>query len=68
MGKGDIHTSFNPLLGVISLIIVQLILYLILIDRKGQALQFNWLFEKEAFILNSDDTFSVDFDKVKPLN
>lgn len=32
---------------------------------KGQALQFNWLFEKEAFILNSDDTFSVDFDKVE---
>ncbi|GAY49470.1 hypothetical protein CUMW_119340 [Citrus unshiu] len=32
---------------------------------KGQALQFNWLFEKEAFILNSDDTFSVDFDKIE---
>ncbi|KAH9667584.1 Nudix hydrolase 3 [Citrus sinensis] len=32
---------------------------------KGQALQFNWLFEKEAFILHSDDTFSVDFDKVE---
>ncbi|KAL5825376.1 hypothetical protein ACOSQ3_021439 [Xanthoceras sorbifolium] len=32
---------------------------------KGQALQFNWLFEKEAFILHSDDTFSVDFTKVK---
>lgn len=53
---------------LISLIIVRLILYLIIIDRKGQALQFNWLFEKEAFILHSDDTFSVDFDKVKPLN
>ncbi|KAJ0075436.1 hypothetical protein Patl1_34829 [Pistacia atlantica] len=32
---------------------------------KGQALQFNWLFEKEAFILHSDDTFSVDFAKVE---
>ncbi|XP_047316916.1 nudix hydrolase 3 [Impatiens glandulifera] len=31
---------------------------------KGQALQFNWLFEKGAFILHPDDTFSVDFDKV----
>lgn len=32
---------------------------------KGQALQFNWLFEKKAFVMNSDDTFSVDFDKVE---
>ncbi|CAK7336354.1 unnamed protein product [Dovyalis caffra] len=32
---------------------------------KGQALQFNWLFEKEAFILHSDETFSVDFAKVE---
>ncbi|KAM7254240.1 hypothetical protein ACFE04_031922 [Oxalis oulophora] len=32
---------------------------------KGQALQFNWLFEKEAFILHPDDTFSVDFFKVE---
>lgn len=32
---------------------------------KGQALQFNWLYEKEAFILNSDGTFSVDFTKVE---
>lgn len=32
---------------------------------KGQALQFNWLFENGAFVLHSDDeTFSVDFDKV----
>ncbi|XP_022147163.1 nudix hydrolase 3 isoform X2 [Momordica charantia] len=31
---------------------------------KGQALQFNWLYQKEAFILNPDETFSVDFDKV----
>uniref|UniRef100_A0A1S3CE65 Nudix hydrolase domain-containing protein n=1 Tax=Cucumis melo TaxID=3656 RepID=A0A1S3CE65_CUCME len=31
---------------------------------KGQALLFNWLYEKEAFIFNSDETFSVDFDKV----
>lgn len=36
------------------------------VTRKGQALQFNWLFEKEAFILRPDDTFSIDFDKVKP--
>ncbi|XP_004303220.1 PREDICTED: nudix hydrolase 3 [Fragaria vesca subsp. vesca] len=32
---------------------------------KGQALQFNWLYEQGAFILNPDDTFSVDFDKVE---
>ncbi|XP_004135882.2 nudix hydrolase 3 [Cucumis sativus] len=32
---------------------------------KGQALQFNWLYEKEAFILNPDETFSVNFDKVE---
>ncbi|KAK0598194.1 hypothetical protein LWI29_032456 [Acer saccharum] len=32
---------------------------------KGQALQFNWLFEKEAFIFHSNDTFSVDFSKVE---
>lgn len=32
---------------------------------KGQALQFNWLYEKEAFILHSDGTFSVNFEKVE---
>ncbi|KAK1289822.1 Nudix hydrolase 3 [Acorus calamus] len=32
---------------------------------KGQALQFNYLFEKGAFCLNSDGTFSVDFSKVE---
>ncbi|XP_038898540.1 nudix hydrolase 3 isoform X2 [Benincasa hispida] len=32
---------------------------------KGQALQFNWLYEKEAFVLNPDETFSVNFDKVE---
>ncbi|KAH6792225.1 nudix hydrolase-like protein 3 [Perilla frutescens var. hirtella] len=32
---------------------------------KGQALQFNYLFEKGAFILQADGTFSVDFDKVE---
>ncbi|CAK9180086.1 unnamed protein product [Ilex paraguariensis] len=32
---------------------------------KGQALQFNWLFEKGAFILHPDETFSVDFNKVE---
>ncbi|XP_071740757.1 nudix hydrolase 3-like [Rutidosis leptorrhynchoides] len=31
---------------------------------KGQALQFNWLLEKGAFVLNADQTFSVDFDKI----
>ncbi|KAK1402652.1 hypothetical protein POM88_002257 [Heracleum sosnowskyi] len=31
----------------------------------GQALQFNWLFEKGAIILHKDETFSVDFDKVE---
>ncbi|KAI3437176.1 uncharacterized protein J3R85_005602, partial [Psidium guajava] len=32
---------------------------------KGQALQFNWLFEKGAFVLHHDETFSVDFTKVE---
>ncbi|XP_072952824.1 nudix hydrolase 3 isoform X1 [Typha angustifolia] len=32
---------------------------------KGQALQFNWLYEKKAFLLHSDGTFSVDFTKVE---
>lgn len=32
--------------------------------RKGQALQFNYLFEKGAFVLHIDGTFSVNFDKV----
>ncbi|PIN12548.1 Isopentenyl-diphosphate Delta-isomerase [Handroanthus impetiginosus] len=32
---------------------------------KGQALQFNYLFEKGAFVLHHDGTFSVDFDKVE---
>ncbi|CAN1814484.1 Nudix hydrolase 3, partial [Linum perenne] len=31
---------------------------------KGEALQFNWLFEKGAFKLHLDETFSVDFTKV----
>ncbi|KAF9613199.1 hypothetical protein IFM89_006001 [Coptis chinensis] len=32
---------------------------------KGQALQFNWLFEKGAFILHLDGTFSVNFGKIE---
>ncbi|XWS16573.1 hypothetical protein CRYUN_Cryun34aG0100400 [Craigia yunnanensis] len=32
---------------------------------KGQALEFNWLLEKEAFIPHSDETFSINFDKVE---
>ncbi|KAG6405942.1 hypothetical protein SASPL_133536 [Salvia splendens] len=32
---------------------------------KGQALQFNYLFEKGAFLLQPDGAFSVDFDKVE---
>ncbi|KZV31729.1 nudix hydrolase 3 [Dorcoceras hygrometricum] len=32
---------------------------------KGQALQFNYLFEKGAFVQYHDGTFSVDFDKVE---
>ena len=32
--------------------------------RKGQALQFNWLYEKGALVLHSDGKFSVDFTKV----
>ncbi|CAA7047359.1 unnamed protein product [Microthlaspi erraticum] len=30
---------------------------------KGQALQFNWLYEKGAFVFHEDSTFSVDFAK-----
>ncbi|GMN48060.1 hypothetical protein TIFTF001_017242 [Ficus carica] len=41
------------------------ILYLYYIVRKGQAVQFNWLYEKGAFILHRDETFSVDFTKVE---
>ncbi|KAL7582692.1 hypothetical protein Lser_V15G43314 [Lactuca serriola] len=33
--------------------------------NKGQALQFNWLLEKGAYVLHPDDTFSVDFDKIE---
>uniref|UniRef100_A0A0A9EU49 Uncharacterized protein n=1 Tax=Arundo donax TaxID=35708 RepID=A0A0A9EU49_ARUDO len=32
---------------------------------KGQALQFNWLYEKGAFVLHPDRTFSVDFTRVE---
>ncbi|XP_076944375.1 nudix hydrolase 3-like [Bidens hawaiensis] len=32
---------------------------------KGQALQFNYLFEKGAFVLHPDQMFSVDFDKIE---
>ncbi|XP_061344414.1 nudix hydrolase 3 isoform X3 [Gastrolobium bilobum] len=32
---------------------------------KGQALQFNWLYEKGAFVLHSEDTVSVDFSKIE---
>ncbi|RDX67268.1 Nudix hydrolase 3, partial [Mucuna pruriens] len=32
---------------------------------KGQALQFNWLYEKGAFIFHSQDTLSVDFSKIE---
>ncbi|XP_052876435.1 nudix hydrolase 3 isoform X2 [Gossypium arboreum] len=32
---------------------------------KGQALQFNWLLEKEAFVFHPNETFSVNFDKVE---
>ncbi|KAL3619118.1 Nudix hydrolase 3 [Castilleja foliolosa] len=32
---------------------------------KGQALQFNYLFDKGAFVMHPDGTFSVDFDKVE---
>ena len=39
-------------------------LLLLNVNRKGQALQFNWLFEKGGFVLHPDETFSVDFAKV----
>ncbi|XP_027344440.1 nudix hydrolase 3 [Abrus precatorius] len=32
---------------------------------KGQALQFNWLYEKGAFVLHTEDTVSVDFSKIE---
>ncbi|ESW18170.1 hypothetical protein PHAVU_006G018900 [Phaseolus vulgaris] len=32
---------------------------------KGQALQFNWLYEKGAFVWNSEGTISVDFTKIE---
>ncbi|KAG2325978.1 hypothetical protein Bca52824_008706 [Brassica carinata] len=32
---------------------------------KGQALQFNWLYEKGAFVFHEDSTFSVDFTKIE---
>ncbi|XP_012067457.2 nudix hydrolase 3, partial [Jatropha curcas] len=32
---------------------------------KGKAMQFNWLFEKEALILHPDETFSVNFSKIE---
>ncbi|KAK7401025.1 hypothetical protein VNO78_12336 [Psophocarpus tetragonolobus] len=32
---------------------------------KGQALQFNWLYEKGAFVWDSEDTVSVDFTKIE---
>ncbi|GAU21061.1 hypothetical protein TSUD_132730 [Trifolium subterraneum] len=32
---------------------------------KGQALQFNWLYEKGAFVLHGEDKFSVDFSKIE---
>lgn len=32
---------------------------------KGQALQFNWLFEKGAFVLHTDETFSVNFEEIE---
>ncbi|XP_030483065.2 nudix hydrolase 3 [Cannabis sativa] len=32
---------------------------------KGQALQFNWMYEKGAFVLHPDERFSVDFSKAE---
>ncbi|KAJ0231770.1 Nudix hydrolase 3 [Hirschfeldia incana] len=32
---------------------------------KGQALQFNWLYEKGVFVFHKDSTFSVDFTKIE---
>ncbi|KAH7516647.1 hypothetical protein FEM48_Zijuj10G0157300 [Ziziphus jujuba var. spinosa] len=40
-------------------------MYVSFLAQKGQALQFNWLYEKGAFILHPDETFSVDFAKVE---
>lgn len=60
MGKPAFHpalnlcSSFDPTEHGIQLGVI----------RKGQALQFNWLFEKGAFVLHPDETFSVNFSKV----
>ncbi|KOM54847.1 hypothetical protein LR48_Vigan10g073900 [Vigna angularis] len=32
---------------------------------KGQALQFNWLYEKGAFVWKTEGTISVDFTKIE---
>eukprot|EP01018_Ginkgo_biloba_P007156 Gb_18279 [translate_table: standard] len=32
---------------------------------KGQALQFNWIFDRGGFVMHSNGTFSVDFTKVQ---
>lgn len=32
---------------------------------KGQALQFNWIYEKGGFVMHSNGSFSVDFTKVQ---
>ncbi|CAH1446382.1 unnamed protein product [Lactuca virosa] len=35
------------------------------VHSKGQALQFNWLLEKGAYVLHPDETFSVDFENIE---
>jgi hypothetical protein len=45
--------------------LIYIYIYIYKIFRKGQALQFNWLYDKGAFILHPDEKFSVDFSKVK---
>jgi hypothetical protein len=33
--------------------------------RKGQALQFNWILEKGGFVSHGNDSFSVDYSRVR---
>lgn len=40
------------------------VLFVLATYSKGQALQFNYLFERGAFVLQPDETFMVDFSKV----
>ncbi|KAI7725152.1 hypothetical protein M8C21_013898, partial [Ambrosia artemisiifolia] len=59
------YKNFTRLLKKLKLTLLAFGPLIFLLLSKGQALQFNWLFEKGAFVLHSDQTFSVDFDKIE---